>query len=177
VFEGALPGAGVGSVIGGGRYDGLVSRFLEENIPATGASIGLDRLIMGLRNLKLDLVSGEGPAPVLVLTLNGVPQSEMSRVAAELRQAGVGAEVYLGEHIGRMGRQLSYANTRKFSLAIIVGESELESGMVSIKDLRAGSAARADAKEREEYLASGTAGQHTVPRTELISVVQTLLAQ
>lgn len=178
VFEGALPHGGVGSIMGGGRYDGLVNRFLVESIPATGASIGLDRLITGLRNVGLNSVAGTVGAGVLVLVMPGVRESEASRVAAELRAGGLAAELYVGDAVGRMGRQLAYANARGMAVAVIVGEDELQNGTVTVKDLATGGQARSDIVSNEEYrLAGASAGQQTVPRPELASAVRALLAR
>jgi histidyl-tRNA synthetase len=175
VFEGALPHAGVGSVMGGGRYNDLVSRFLDEPIPATGASIGLDRLVTGLRNIGLGAGERESTVEVLVLVMPGVPAAESSRVAAELRSRGVGAELYVGEAMGRVARQLAFANTRGMSVAVLLGQGELATGTVSIKDLRAGSEAREGIADREAYRSAGTAGQLTVPREEMVETVRRML--
>jgi histidyl-tRNA synthetase len=175
VFEGTLPNAGVGSVMGGGRYDGLVSRFLDEPIPATGASIGLDRLVTGLRNLGLEAGRRRNTAEVLVLVMPGVPEPEASRVAAELRAASIPAELYVGDAMGKVGRQLAFANARGMSVAVLLGEGELAQGVVAVKDLQEGSEVRDGISEREEYRAAGTAGQQTVPRRELVAAVGRLL--
>ena len=175
VFEGALPHAGVGSVMGGGRYNDLVNRFLDEPIPATGASIGLDRLVTGLRNIGLGAGDRESTVDVLVLVMPGVPAPESSRVAAELRAHRVGAELYVGEAVGKVARQLAYANARGMSVAVLLGEGELAEGTVSIKDLRTGSEAREGITSREAYRSAGTVGQQTVPRQEMADAVKRLL--
>jgi|SRR5580658_1832174 histidyl-tRNA synthetase len=176
VFEGALPQAGVGSVMGGGRYNDLVNRFLDEPIPATGASIGLDRLVTGLRNIGLFAGEQQSTVEVLVLVMPGVPEPESSRVAAELRAHGIGAELYVGEATGKVKRQLAFANARGMSVAVLLGAGELAQGAVSIKDLRTGSEAREGIADREEYRSAGTVGQKTVPRTELVDTVRQVLA-
>jgi histidyl-tRNA synthetase len=176
VFEGILPDAGVGSVMGGGRYDDLVNRFLDDPISATGASIGVDRLVAGLGNLGLAARGRQNTAQVMVLVMPGVPETEASRLAAELRSGGVATELYLGDAMGKVGRQLGYANARGLSVAVLVGASELAQGTAAVKDLREGSGARAGLAEHDEYLAAGTAGQQTVRRGELVATVRRLLA-
>ncbi len=176
VFEGTLPHAGVGSVMGGGRYNDLVNRFLDEPIPATGASIGLDRLVTGLRNVGLGAGERESTVAVLVLAMPGVPAAESSRVAAELRANGVGAELYVGDAMGKVAKQLAFANARRMSVAVLLGEGELAEGVVSIKDLREGNMARAGITEREAYRSAGTVGQQTVPRSAVAETVKRLLA-
>lgn len=175
VFEGALPHAGVGSVMGGGRYDGLVSRFSDEAVPATGASIGLDRLVTGLVNVGLVASERQATADVLVLTMPGVSPREASRAAAELRRAGIAAELYLGTAEGKVARQLSFANARNMSVAVLIGDGEVAANTASVKDLREGQQAREDIQEREDYRAAGTTGQRTVPRSELATTVAALL--
>lgn len=175
VFEGALPYAGVGSIMGGGRYNDLVNRFLDEPIPATGASIGLDRLVTGLRNVGFGADDRQSTVDVLVLVMPGVPAAESSRLAAELRAHGVGAELYVGDALGKVARQLSYANARGMSVAVLLGEDELVSGTVSIKDLRVGSEAREKIADRQQYRSAGTVGQQTVPRPDMVLAVKRLL--
>lgn len=177
VFEGALPHGGVGSVMGGGRYNDLVSRFLDEPVPGVGASIGLDRLVTGLRNIGLTAGRRENTAEVLVLVMPGVPEPEASRLAADLRSHGVGAELYVGEGVGKVTRQLAFANARGLSVAVLLGAGELAEGTVSIKDLRAGSEARAGIAERDAYRSAGTMGQQTVPRSQMVETITRLLRE
>lgn len=176
VFEGALPHAGVGSVMGGGRYNDLVNRFLDEPISATGASIGLDRLVTGLRNIGVGAEQRESTVEVIVLVMPGVSEVEASRVAAELRSHGIGAELYVGDAMGKVARQLSFANARAMSVAVLVGAGELAAGTVSIKDLRVGSEARESITDREAYRSAGTVGQQTVPRSQMVETIKRLLA-
>ena len=86
-----------GSVGGGGRYDGLVSRFRGEPVPATGFSIGVSRLMTALKNLgKLDVTDAAGPVVVLVLDRDVGSLGRYQSMAAQLRAAGIRAELYLG---------------------------------------------------------------------------------
>ena len=175
VYEGTLSQAGVGSVIGGGRYDGLVSRFRDEPIPAVGASIGLDRLITGLRNLKVDLGTTRTAAQVLVLMMPNVEPALASTVAAELRAAGVATELYVGEAVGKVGRQLAYANAQGFNVAVILGSSEVNDNTITIKDLREGLAARTGISDNEQFRSAGSTGQSTHPRQQLADRVSEML--
>jgi histidyl-tRNA synthetase len=164
VFECRLPHAGVGSVMGGGRYDGLVSRFRDEAIPATGASIGLDRLVTGLRNLGLGVSPAQARTGVIVLVVPGVPEPEASGVAAQLRSGGVAAELYVGEALGSVPQQLAYADSRGMGIAVILGEEDLKTGSVTVKDLRL------DGE-------SPDARQQTVSRADLLATVRALFAR
>ena len=174
VYEAFLPGAPeFGSIMGGGRYDTLVERFLDTSIPATGASIGLDRLIAALDHLgKLDTPSTT--VQVLVVAMKGMPMPALLAVASELRTAGIATEVYMGEGAG-VGAQLSFANTNGIPIAVILGEDELNNGTISVKDLLAGQRSREEIEDREQYRKAGKSGQVTVDRGELTETVREIL--
>jgi len=171
VYEGTLTQAGVGSVIGGGRYDGLVSRFSETPVAAVGASIGVERLVTGLRNLGLELGTTATTAGAIVLVMPGVDPAQATRAAHELRQAGVATELYVGESVGKVGKQLAYANAQGFRAAIMIGANELKDDTVTVKDLRAGIESRAAITDNKSFRSAGSAGQQTVPRPDLVATV------
>ena len=175
VFETVLPSAPeFGSVMGGGRYDGLVSRFMDRAIPSTGMSVGLDRLLAALTHLGL--VSTERTTvQALVVSLGGVPEAESLRIASELRAAGIRAEAYFGKKKS-MKVQLSHADHYEIPVAVIVGGDELAAGVVSVKDLYAGKRERAEIGDREAYRQAGKAGQVTVPRAEMVETVKGYLS-
>lgn len=175
VFEAHLPAAPeFGSVMGGGRFDQLVSRFLDQSIPATGASIGLDRLMAALAHLgKVKTV--HTLTKVLVLSLRGVPTSELLTIANELRTEEIPTEVFFGDSKVGFRDQMSAANAKQVPIAVILGEDEMKAGNVSIKDLRVGAQARASIQDREEYMKSGKAGQITVPRCDMVKAVKQML--
>jgi histidyl-tRNA synthetase len=175
VYEGSLAGAGVGSVIGGGRYDGLVSRFSDDSVSAVGASIGLDRLITGLRNLGLELGTSNTTAPVVVLVMPGVDAVHASAAAHELRRAGLATELYVGESVGKVGKQLAYANAQGFRAAVMIGSNELRDDTVTVKDLQAGSEARAGITDNKEFRSAGKSGQQVVPRADLVAAVKAVI--
>jgi histidyl-tRNA synthetase len=163
----------LGSVMGGGRYDGLVARFSARPIPCTGMSVGLDRLMAALTRLDL-IPQPKSLVQVLVVTLSQVPKAEALKVASELRAAHIHTETYFGEKAG-FAHQLSHANHYNIPLAVILGEDELSKGLVSIKDLEAGKRQRESIQDRETYRKAGTTGQITVPRGELVATVSALL--
>ena len=121
-----------GSVAGGGRYDDLVKRFTGQEVPATGVSIGVDRLLAALR--AKGRLSGENQGPVIVTVIDRDRMADYQRMAAILRAAGIRAEVYLGNP-KNFGNQLKYADKRQSPIAIIQGEDEAARGVVQIKDL------------------------------------------
>ena len=162
-----------GSVGGGGRYDGLVGRFLPENVPATGFSIGVSRLQAALAALKgADAPATLGPVVVLVLDRDRIGDS--MALAARLRSAGVSAEVYLGS--SGMKAQMKYADRRNAPLVVIQGSDERDKGEVTLKDLIEGAKAAAAIADRSEWTESRPA-QVTVPEARLVDEVKAILAR
>ncbi len=176
IFETVLPLAfEFGSVMGGGRYDNLVERFLDFVIPATGASIGLERLLSALK--KMNKVKPVSPiTKVLVVTLKGISINESLAVAAELRKEGIQAEVYVGKtESTSLKEQLSFANSKNIPIAVILGEDELKEGKISVKDLIMGKQQREGIKDKEEYRKAGKVGQVTIEREQLIPTIKEML--
>jgi len=164
-----------GSVGGGGRYDGLVSRFRGEPVPATGFSIGVSRLQAALAALgKL----GEKPAagPVVVTVFDRDRIADYQRMVAALRGANIRAELYLGNLKNNIGAQLKYADKRGSPCAVIQGGDEKARGEVQIKDLILG-ATLAATKDRDEYLKKQAEAQFAVKETTLVGAVRSLLAK
>lgn len=163
-----------GSVGGGGRYDGLVSRFRGEPVPATGFSIGVSRLMTALKNLgKLDM--SNVVAPVVVLTMDKDTESlgRYQKLVAELRAAGIRSEMYLGG--AGMKAQLKYADRRGSPVAIIQGGDERAKAEVQIKDLIEGARMSAEIADNAEWRAARPA-QVTVAESELVREVRKILA-
>jgi histidyl-tRNA synthetase len=159
-----------GSVAGGGRYDDLVERFTGEKVPATGASIGVDRLLSALRVLGRSTDAAQGPVVVTVLDAHRLPKYQ--RMASELRAAGIAAELYLGS--GGFRAQLKYADRRGAPAVVIAGEDEFARGEVSIKDLRLGAQLSREIKDRDEWR-KGQPAQVSAPREKLVEVVRTMV--
>ncbi len=176
VFECVIPDAPqFGSVMGGGRYNGLVGRFLDHEIPATGMSVGLDRLMAALAHMKvIDPITTTVQA--LVVSLGKIPARETLAVANELRRAGIRTEAYFGQKM-RMKDQLSHADHNQIPVAVILGEDELARGEVAVKDLRAGKVQREGISDHDGYRKAGTAAQVTVPRAQLIAAVKAALGE
>jgi len=175
VFEAVvLEAPQFGSVFGGGRYDDLVLRFLGERIPATGASIGVDRLLAVLAHLGR-IGSRKATALVLVVNLDPSLTSDYLQMTWELRRAGVPAELYLGTAKG-LGKQLKYADQYEIPLALLYGADEKAQGTVTIKDMAAGRAQAAATAARQEWIATRP-GQSSAPRTHLVETIQRLLSQ
>ena len=164
-----------GSVGGGGRYDGLVSRFRGEPVPATGFSIGVSRLQAALAHLG-KIVEKPAPGPVVVTVFDRDRIADYQRMVSALRDVNIRAELYLGNPKNNLGTQLKYADKRRAPCAVIQGGDEKARGEVQIKDLILG-AKLADTKDREEYLKKQAEAQFAVPESELIDAVRKLLAR
>jgi histidyl-tRNA synthetase len=164
-----------GSVGGGGRYDGLVSRFRGEPVPATGFSIGVSRLQAALTLLgKLD--TKPAPGPVLVTVFDRDRVADYQKMVAQLRNAGIRAELYLGNVKHNVGQQLKYADKRGSPCAVIQGGDEKAKGEVQIKDLIAGASLTA-IKDRDEYLKKQAEAQFAAKEDQLVEKVRELLAR
>ena len=163
-----------GSVGGGGRYDGLVSRFRGEPVPATGFSIGVSRLQAALTMLvKLDTKSEFGPVVVTVFDRDRV--ADYQKMVAALRNANIRAELYLGNP-KNMGNQLKYADKRNSPCAIIQGSDEKARGEVQIKDLIDGAKAAAAIASNQEWRETRPA-QFSCGEDEIVTKVREVLAR
>ena len=158
-----------GSVSGGGRYDDLVKRFTGQSVPATGVSIGVDRLLAALR--EKGRVGGQVTGPVVVTVMDRDRMADYQTMVAELRNAGIRSEVYLGNP-KNFGNQLKYADKRNSPVAIIEGGEEKERGVIQIKDLILG-AKIAENATLEEW--KERPSQFEVPRSELVVKVREIL--
>lgn len=165
-----------GSVGGGGRYDGLVSRFRGQPVPATGFSIGVSRLMTALKNLG-KLGTEETLAPVVITVMDGDAESlgRYQKFTQDLRDAGIRAEMYQGNW-KKFGNQLKYADRRNAPLAIIQGGDERANGEIQIKDLIEGKRLSGEIESNEEWRASRPA-QITVKEADLVAEVKRILAE
>ncbi|MCE8555880.1 histidine--tRNA ligase [Ruegeria pomeroyi] len=159
-----------GSVSGGGRYDDLVKRFTGQEVPATGVSIGVDRLLAALR--EKGRIQAVEHGPVVVTVMDRDRMADYQAMVAELRNAGIRAEVYLGNP-KNFGNQLKYADKRNSPIAVIEGGDEKANGVVQIKDLILGAqiAANATLEEWKER-----PSQYEVARSDLVAKVREILA-
>ena len=161
-----------GSVGGGGRYDDLVKRFKGVEIPATGISIGVSRLAAALTLLG----KGDGgkPAPLVVVTvMDKETRPDLMALVADLRAAGIRAELYMGD--SAMKAQLRYADARGARLVVIEGEDERAAGVVTLKDLQLGAEKSAEIEDNAEWRASEHA-QQQVKKADLAAKIQEILS-
>lgn len=160
-----------GSVAGGGRYDGLVERFTGQKIPATGASIGVDRLLAALRHIGR-VEERASTAEVLIVVMDRNYTKEMLGIAQQLRQAGIRVEFFHGT--GGIKAQLKYADHCDIPLALIAGSNEFETGTVQIKNLWLGRELSKEVAERETWRKERPA-QMQVTRGTLVETVRSML--
>jgi histidyl-tRNA synthetase len=156
-----------GSVAGGGRYDDLVARFTGQQVPATGISIGVSRLLAALTSRGL-----VGDVAPLVIVLGMGDTVASFRLAKELRAAGVRAEAYVGTK--KIPDQLKYADKRGAALVVMEGDDERAAGNVTIKDLKLGAELAKQVESRADYLGA-RAAQETVKRDALVTKVKEML--
>jgi len=158
-----------GSVAGGGRYDDLVKRFTGQSVPATGVSIGVDRLLAALR--EKGRMGAQAQGPVVVTVMDRDRMADYQTIVAELRAAGIRAEVYLGNP-RNFGNQLKYADRRNAPIAVIEGGEEKERGVIQVKDLILG-AEMAKEASLEEWKARPS--QFEIPRSDLVAKIRDIL--
>ena len=168
-----------GSVGGGGRYDGLIARFRDEPVPATGFSVGISRLQAALTALNAKTAQKPyGPVIVTVMDKdNPAASAKYQTFATELRASHIPAEIYLGE--AGFNAQLKYADKRNAIVAIIQGSNERDANQIIVKDLISGAELAKTAKtlERDAYLALKEKSQLIVPEADLVQTVRDVLAR
>ena len=162
-----------GSVGGGGRYDGLVGRFMKDDVPATGFSIGVSRLQAALAALG-QLETSEATGPVVVLVMDKDRVADYQKMVADLRRADIPAELYLGA--AGMKAQMKYADRRDAPLAIIQGGDEKARGIVQIKDLAPARSSPPAMSDHSEYR-DARPGQEEVAEADLVEAVNRLLGR
>ena len=159
-----------GSVAGGGRYDKLIARFGKEDVPATGISIGIDRLIYAIEQFD-KIQSNKKP---LIIIANLIPEqiSNYLSIAEVVRDEGYACEIFYGSN--NLSKQLKYSDKRKASLVIIIGEDEIKNKTISIKNLIVGKELSKNIDSREEWKEL-KAGQFIINKDDLITELKKIL--
>ncbi|MBU1651830.1 histidine--tRNA ligase, partial [bacterium] len=137
IFETIVEEPKIGSITGGGRYDQLIGMFSGQDIPATGTTIGIERIFDVMRELHLFDAEIDAPVQALVAVFSKETRLESLKIAAELRRAGIKTEIYLDE-AKKLGKQFAYADKKRIPFVIIAGPDEIAKGEVTIKDLKKG---------------------------------------
>jgi len=123
----------IGSICSGGSYAKLISRFKGVDIPGTGISFGVDRLLFAL--LQLDQIKVDDQKPVLVCVMDEKYLKNYYEIVDQLRENNINAEIFLDTK-KNLGKQLTLANKRELNIAVICGDNEFNEGTVTIKNLR-----------------------------------------
>lgn len=136
IFEAVIPDSGIGSVSGGGRYDNLTDIFGLKDVSGVGISFGVDRIYEILDSQNLWPNAYVNNQSVLICHFDQETQEFGVRVAQKLRQLEISVLVYPDKK--RINKQLDFANSKSFSHAIVIGQDEMESGILTLKDLFSG---------------------------------------
>ena len=123
----------IGSICSGGSYAKLISRFKGVDIPGTGISFGVDRLLFAL--LQLDQIKVDDEKPVLVCVMDEKYLKNYYEIVDQLRENNINAEIFLDTK-KNLGKQLTLANKRELNVAVICGDNEFNKGTVTIKNLK-----------------------------------------
>lgn len=126
---------GIGSICSGGRYDNLAELFTKQQLPGVGASLGLDRLLAAMQQLKM-IPESRTTAEVLIVNFDRGQLNHYLKLARMLRSAGIATEVF--PEPKKLGQQFKYADRRGFRAAIVAGSDEIASGIVQVKWLADG---------------------------------------
>ncbi len=146
IFETVISEPNLGSISGGGRYDNLIGMFRRQSLPTTGTSFGIERIIDLMNELALYPPHLGGTlVQALVTVFSDETRRESTRIAHQLRQAGINTEVYLGRR--KLGRQLAHADKKGIPIVAIAGPDEIEAGVVKLRRLRDGEEKMVDLKK------------------------------
>jgi histidyl-tRNA synthetase len=137
VYETVVEEPRIGSITGGGRYDELIGLFSERSLPATGTTIGIERIIDVMEELGMfPPAVGQTVTQVLVTRFSAATTLESLRLAQELRQAGLNAELYFPD--AKLGDQIRFALKRGIPLIAILGPDEIQAGVVAVRNVARG---------------------------------------
>ena len=137
IYETIIKEPNLGSVTGGGRYDGLIGLFRKESLPTTGISFGLERIIDLMDELNLYPENLGGTVVQVLVTVFGEDtRRESIKLAAELRRAGINTELFMEDR--KLGKQFAHADKKGVPLVAVLGPEEMKQGIVSLKRLADG---------------------------------------
>lgn len=143
IYETVIKEPNLGSITGGGRYDGLIGLFRKESLPTTGASFGIERIIdlMDELNLYPPHIAGT-VVEVLVTVFDETTRRESVRLASELREVGIKTELYMDNK--KLGKQFNHADRKGIPLVVTLGPEEISQGIVKLKRLADGAEVHAE---------------------------------
>ena len=125
----------LGSVCSGGRYENLAQNYTDKKLPGVGISIGLTRLFYKLNELNLIKAEKKSISDILIVPMTENLQVPI-KLATELRNARVNTEIYLNEK--KLKAKMKYADKLEIPYVIVIGDNEIESGRVKVKEMRTG---------------------------------------
>ena len=125
----------LGSVCSGGRYENLAEYYTDKKLPGVGISIGLTRLFYKLNELKLIQAKQKSISKVLVIPMLEDMETPIE-IASKLRTKGINTEVYLNDK--KLKSKMKYADKLQIPYVIVVGEDEVKSGVVKVKNMQTG---------------------------------------
>jgi histidyl-tRNA synthetase len=135
VFEAVVTEPKIGSIGGGGRYDGLIGMFGKQAVPAVGVSLGVERILVVMEELGM-LPEVQTLTRVYVTVFNDASLGASQRAATAFRAAGIPSQVALKG--GKLGRQFKHAGALGIPWVVVVGEREAAAGVVKLKDMKTG---------------------------------------
>jgi histidyl-tRNA synthetase len=136
IFETVMEEPKIGSITGGGRYDNLIGMFGAQAQPATGSSIGLERIITVMDELNMFPEWLNSATKVLVTVFDETTLPYSIKIAAKLREAGINTDLYAGS--SKLRGQFGYANDKGIPFVIIAGPEEIEKSVINVKNMRSG---------------------------------------
>lgn len=134
IWEVVIPGFESGSVLGGERFDNLVGRFLDKEIPGVGFGLGFDRTLEAMAQFDL-LPKMIVKTKVLVTVFEKKYLADSLKIVALLRKNSINAEIYSGLEV-RLDKQLKYANNKQIPFCIIIGPEEASNNKVVLKNMQ-----------------------------------------
>jgi len=134
IYETIVEEPKIGSITGGGRYDDLIGMFTNRSLPVTGTSLGIERIIDVIEELHMyPPTLGRTTAQVLVTVFDEASLPASLRMSSALRTAGFNVETSFA--IGKLGRQIKYANDKGIPFLVILGPDEIKQGLATLRDL------------------------------------------
>ena len=122
----------IGSICSGGQYNKLISRFKGVDIPGTGISIGVDRLLFVM--MQLNQIKVDEKKPVVICVMDKKYLKNYYEILKVLRDNNISSEIFL-DSAKNLGKQLTYANKRQCPVAVICGENEFKDSTITLKNL------------------------------------------
>lgn len=144
IWEFEILDGNIGSVAGCGRYDNVIGKFVGRNVPATGGSFGIERIVEIIKERNM-IKTPTIPTKVLITYFEDKTLNKLIEIANKLRKNDISTMLY--PEITRLDKQLKYANKKNIPYVIIVGPDEVEKGVVILKDMKTGEQSKINKEE------------------------------